>query len=66
MAFAIFFAVVCFSMAGVVSSFGAPGIFALVPVGMGIFATRYIGGVNLHHGDVAGYGHFVSNATEVV
>jgi DNA-directed RNA polymerase subunit RPC12/RpoP len=38
MAFAIFFAVICFSMAGAASSFGAPGIFALVPVGMGIFA----------------------------
>lgn len=36
--FAIFFAVVCFSMAGLASSNGAPGLFALVPVGMGIMA----------------------------
>ena len=36
--FSIFFALVAFSMAGISSSFGAPGIFALVPVGMGIFA----------------------------
>lgn len=36
--FSIFFALVTFSMAGIASSFGAPGIFTLVPVGMGIFA----------------------------
>ena len=37
--FSIFFAIVAFSMAGFASSSGAPGIFALVPVGMGIFAV---------------------------
>ena len=36
--FTIFFAIVCFAMAAFVSSSPAPGIFALVPVGMGIFA----------------------------
>jgi DNA-directed RNA polymerase subunit RPC12/RpoP len=36
--FAIIFAIVCFSMAGFTSSIGAPGIFPLIPVGMGIFA----------------------------
>ena len=36
--FSIFFAIVAFSMAGFAASNGAPGIFALVPVGMGIFA----------------------------
>lgn len=36
--FAVFFAVVCFSMAGAAGSHGAPGIFSMVPVGMGIFA----------------------------
>lgn len=36
--FTIFFAIVAFSMAGFAASSGAPGIFALVPVGMGIFA----------------------------
>jgi len=39
LAFAIFFAVVCFGMAGFASSMGAPGIFPLVPIGMGIFAV---------------------------
>jgi len=44
MGFAVFFAVVCFSMAGFASSMGGPGgIFSLVPVGMGIFAL--VGGV---------------------
>jgi DNA-directed RNA polymerase subunit RPC12/RpoP len=38
MVFAIFFAVVCFGMAAAASSMGAPGIFPLVPVGMGLFA----------------------------
>lgn len=38
LAFAVFFASVCFIMAGLASSHGAPGVFALVPVGMGIFA----------------------------
>ena len=38
LAFAVFFASVCFIMAGFASSHGAPGVFALVPVGMGIFA----------------------------
>lgn len=38
MAFAIFFALVCFGMASFSSSFGAPGIFQLVPIGMGLFA----------------------------
>jgi hypothetical protein len=37
-AFAIFFAFVCFAMAGVAGKFGAPFIFALVPIGMSIFA----------------------------
>lgn len=36
--FTVFFAIIAFSMAGAASSFGAPGIFSLVPVGMGIFA----------------------------
>lgn len=36
--FSIFFALVAFAMAGFASTLGAPGIFALVPVGMGIFA----------------------------
>lgn len=39
LAFAIFFAVVCFGMAGFAASMGAPGIFPLVPIGMGIFAV---------------------------
>lgn len=44
MGFAVFFAVVCFGMAGFASSMGGPGgIFALVPVGMGIFAL--VGGI---------------------
>lgn len=38
LAFAIFFAVVCFGMASFSGSFGAPGIFQLVPIGMGLFA----------------------------
>lgn len=38
LAFAVFFAIVCFSMAGLAGKSGAPGLFALVPVGMGIFA----------------------------
>jgi DNA-directed RNA polymerase subunit RPC12/RpoP len=38
LAFAIIFAVLCFGMARSVSTMGAPGFFALVPVGMGIFA----------------------------
>ena len=38
LAFAIFFAFVCFAMAGMVGRAGAPGLFALVPIGMGIFA----------------------------
>lgn len=38
LAFTIFFAVVCFGMASFVGSSGAPGFFALVPVGMGLFA----------------------------
>ena len=37
--FSIFFAIVAFAMAGTASSFGAPGIFTLVPIGMGIFAV---------------------------
>lgn len=36
--FSIFFAVVCFGMASFSNSFGAPGIFQLVPMGMGLFA----------------------------
>jgi DNA-directed RNA polymerase subunit RPC12/RpoP len=36
--FAVFFAIVCFSMAGAAGSHGAPSIFSMVPVGMGIFA----------------------------
>lgn len=36
--FAVFFALVCFGVAGAAGSHGAPGIFTLVPVGMGIFA----------------------------
>lgn len=43
LAFTIFFAVVCFGMASFAGSFGAPGVFQLVPIGMGIFAL--IGGV---------------------
>jgi hypothetical protein len=42
-AFTVFFAVVCFGMASFAGSFHAPGIFQLVPIGMGIFAL--IGGV---------------------
>lgn len=38
LAFTLFFAVVCFGMASFAGSFGAPGIFQLVPIGMGIFA----------------------------
>lgn len=38
LAFGIFFAVVCFSMAVFAGKNGAPGLFTLVPVGMGIFA----------------------------
>ncbi len=38
LAFAVFFAVVCFGMASFSGSFGAPGIFQLVPIGMGVFA----------------------------
>lgn len=38
MGFFIFFALVCFGMASLASSNGAPGLFALGPVGMGIFA----------------------------
>ncbi len=38
LAFAVFFAVVCFAMAGTAGKLGAPGLFVLVPVGMGIFA----------------------------
>ncbi len=38
MAFAIFFAVICFSMAGAASFLGPMGIIGLVPLGMGIFA----------------------------
>lgn len=37
MGFAIFFAVVCFGMAGAMSSFGG-GAIGIVPVGMGLFA----------------------------
>lgn len=36
--FAVFFAIVCFAMAGLAGNSGAPGIFSLVPVGMGFFA----------------------------
>ena len=36
--FAVFFAIVCFSMAGMASNTGAPGIFQMVPIGMGFFA----------------------------
>lgn len=36
--FAVFFAVVCFAMAGSMGSIGGPGIISLVPVGMGFFA----------------------------
>jgi len=36
--FAIFFAFVCFAMAKTAGGFGAPGLFTLVPVGMGVFA----------------------------
>ncbi len=38
LAFAFFFAVVCFGMAGFAGKNGAPGLFALVPAGMGVFA----------------------------
>ncbi|HBJ85968.1 MAG TPA: hypothetical protein DDZ88_19290 [Verrucomicrobiales bacterium] len=38
LAFTIFFAVVCFGMASFAGSFDAPGIFLLVPIGMGLFA----------------------------
>ena len=38
LAFAVFFALVCFGMAGFAGTAGAPGIFSMVPVGMGIFA----------------------------
>jgi hypothetical protein len=38
LAFAIFFAFVCFAMAGTAGRAGAPSLFAFVPVGMGIFA----------------------------
>jgi hypothetical protein len=38
LAFAIFFAFVCFGMAGFMGRAGAPHLFKLVPVGMGIFA----------------------------
>ena len=41
--FTIFLAIVAFSMAGFVASSGAPWIFAMVPVGMGIFAL--VGGI---------------------
>ena len=37
LAFGIFFAVVCFSMAVFTGKNGAPGLFTLVPIGMGIF-----------------------------
>lgn len=36
--FSIFFALVAFGMAAFASSLGAPGIFCLIPTGMGIFA----------------------------
>jgi hypothetical protein len=36
--FSVFFALVCFGMAGMAGSHGAPGFFVLVVVGMGIFA----------------------------
>ncbi len=38
LAFAVFFAFVCFAMAGAAGKSGAPGVFALVPIGMGLFA----------------------------
>ena len=38
LAFTIFFAVVCFGMASSAGSHGTPGIFIMVPIGMGIFA----------------------------
>ncbi len=38
LAFAVFFALVCFAMAGAAGKSGAPGLFTLVPIGMGIFA----------------------------
>ncbi len=38
LAFTIFFAAVCFSMASRISSARVPGIFFFVPVGMGLFA----------------------------
>ncbi len=41
--FTIFFAAVCFGMASLVRSSGAPGIFMLVPAGMGLLAL--VGGV---------------------
>jgi len=39
LAFAIFFSVGCFGMASFSASFGAPGIFQLVPIGMGLFVV---------------------------
>jgi DNA-directed RNA polymerase subunit RPC12/RpoP len=37
--FSVFFAIVCFSMAGFAGSMGGPGgMFSMVPIGMGIFA----------------------------
>jgi hypothetical protein len=39
--FSVFFAVVCFGMAGFADSFGAPGLFKLVPIGMGVFAIGF-------------------------
>jgi hypothetical protein len=39
LAFAIFFAFVCFGMAGIAGKSRAPGFFALVPIGMGIFVV---------------------------
>lgn len=38
LAFTVFFAAVCFSMASLTSSAHVPGIFFFVPVGMGLFA----------------------------
>lgn len=43
LAFTIFFAAVCFGMASFAGSWGAPGFFQLVPIGMGVFAL--FGGV---------------------
>jgi hypothetical protein len=39
LAFAVFFAFVCFAMAGAAGKHGAPSLFALVPIGLGIFAV---------------------------